>query len=121
MTVLSLPDDIALLEFFGEGPSAAEPADGFWAYTISDPRGVMLEFSFNVLEGSVQTRLEVGGLPLSVVSHECAESIGVEAGDLVARFRPADTKTELRISLRDHIECTWSTLLLAEGRDARRL
>ena len=107
-----VPDAIELLEFFGSEPVEASPCDGYWLYETSDSVGVTLRFSFDVLERSVQTCLEVEGAILETVSHEAARSISIDAttNELVARCEDACSRTTLRITLGDRIRCCWATL-----------
>lgn len=55
-----VPKESELVEFFGAEPTERSVKDGFWAFAVTDERGVKLRFSFDLYERSVQTMLSVG-------------------------------------------------------------
>ena len=109
---LLVPDEVELIEFFGSEPQLAEPQNGFWLYETRDASGVTLRFSFDVLQCSVQTSIELGDVSVETVSHECATCIRKDgaSNELVVEFEDAGSRTELRVSIEDRIRCTWATL-----------
>ena len=112
--VTTTPEEVDLQRFFGGEPKQAEPQDGYWMYEASDSARVTLRFSFNLHERSVQTSLDVAGANAATISHECARAIRIDAAtdELVAEFDDGDSRTELRICLRERIRVIWATLAI---------
>lgn len=103
-------DEVELLEFFGVEPVARAVEDGYWCYEISDKRGVMLRFSFNLYERSVQTALSLGGSPVATVSHEGVDRMAVREGKLRCEFSTKGEKTALTVETGGSLSVTWSSL-----------
>jgi hypothetical protein len=103
-------DQLELLEFFGAEPVARSLDDGYWCYEVSDKRGVMLRFSFNLYERSVQTSLLLAGVPLAIVSHEGADRMVIREGKLRCEFTTAGEKATLDVEVSGSLSVAWSSL-----------
>jgi hypothetical protein len=105
-----VPREAELIEFFGAEPTERSVEDGFWAFTVTDERGVKLRFSFDLYERSVQTMLSVREVVIETVSHELADRLQVKGAQLQITFTGSDTKTILVVELTPSIKIRWSTL-----------
>lgn len=105
-----VPKESELVEFFGAEPTERSVKDGFWAFAVTDERGVKLRFSFDLYERSVQTMLSVGEVVVETVSHELAERLLIKGTQLQTTFTGNDTKTLLVVEVTPLIKVTWSTL-----------
>lgn len=104
-----LPDEVELLEFFESEAVTACPEDGFWCYRYSDPsHGLVLQFSVNIYEKSVQTTLLIDGDAIEVVSSEEAEYVRIEDDLLRVGFLGGESGLEIR--LRPSVRVRWSSL-----------
>jgi hypothetical protein len=103
-------DEVELLEFFGTDPVERSAEDGYWCYAVTDERGVMLRFSFNIFERSVQTVVSLGGTNIATVSHEAADRMIVRDGKLRCEFSSEDSKTTLSVETGRSLSVVWSTL-----------
>lgn len=106
---LRVPDDVALLQFFGVEPSESD-SDGYFQYDVADGVGTRLRFSFHLGERSVQTTISVGGNAVVTVSHELASEIALRNGRMECEFVSADSRTTLTIALGERIAVEWATL-----------
>lgn len=113
-TIMTMPDEVELLEFFGSEPVEQAPEDGFWCWEVEDARGLLLRFSVNLLERSVQTVLLYDGEEVATVSHESCTELRVTDVDghrqLVACFESPGARTKLVLTVGDKTSCEWSTL-----------
>lgn len=104
------PEEFELIEFFGTEPIERNVEDGYWRYDVTDRRGVMLRFSFDVHERSIQTSLLVADSVISEVSHEGAERIRIESNKLDCEFLFKGGRTKLEVHVSDRISVKWATL-----------
>lgn len=89
----------------------ASPQDGFWLYRFQDGNQVELLLSFDIFEGSIQTRLKFQGKEAITVSHENAVSISVEGEEKIsADFDVPNQQIFLEIHLAPEIQVKWSAL-----------
>ena len=111
---MQTPDDVDMLSFFESEPSESTPEDGYWCYSVRDSMGVELQFSFNLLERSVQTAIYFGEKLLCQVYRECANSIqftSIEGAEwLVADFSTPGHKGNMRLTWKQGVQVTWSDL-----------
>ena len=105
-----VPGEAELIAFFGAEPTERSVEDGFWAFTVTDTRGVQLRFSFDLYERSVQTMLSFGEAVIETVSHELAARLQIKGTQLQTNFTGIDTKTLLVVEVAPSIKITWSTL-----------
>jgi hypothetical protein len=105
-----VPDEVELLEFFGDDPVERSVEDGYWCYVMTDERGLTLRFSFNIYERSVQTIVSLGGARVARVSHEAADRMVVRDGKLVCEFSSDGSKTTLSVEGGRGLCVVWSTL-----------
>jgi hypothetical protein len=70
-----VPDEFALVGFFGAEPVERSVDHGYWCYEMVDARNIRLRFSFDIFEQSVQTALQVADSPLVTIVHEGAGAI----------------------------------------------
>jgi hypothetical protein len=108
-----IPKESELVEFFGAEPTERSVKDGFWAFVVTDERGVKLRFSIDLFERSAQTMLSVREVVVEIVSHELAERLFIKGTQLHATFIGNDTKTLLVVEVAPLIKVTWSTLQTA--------
>lgn len=106
----SVPDDLELLEFFGSAPTLRD--DGLHVYEMRGSQGVVLRFSFDVFERSIQTRLSVNDEVQSVVCQENALRMWIDKAGLHADFVPSTTRTRLLIVSVPNLQVQWSTLVI---------
>lgn len=104
------PNEADLTDFFGAGPMDRSVDDGYWCYEITDESGVLLRFSFNLYERSVQTVLNVAGMAIATVSHESAERLVIRDSVLRCEFSGSASRTTLIVKLQQRISVTWTTL-----------
>ena len=108
--MFQVPDEYALLAFFGAEPIERAPADGCWCYEFTDRRGVTLRFSFNIFQQSVQTTVLAAGVPVSTMSHEGAERLRVDSDRLNCRFSLRGAESTLSVQLGDQLGINWTIL-----------
>lgn len=104
------PSEADLVDFFGTEPIDRSVEDGYWSYEITDDSGVLLRFSFNLYERSVQTVLQVAGAAIATVSHESAERLAIRDNVLRCEFSGSASRTTLIVKLQERISVTWTTL-----------
>lgn len=75
--IKTYPDDIDFLSFFESEPSYTDLSGQCVAYTVSNGE-VSLEFSFNVTEGWIQTRLHFNDNVISQYLTEGVDSIEIK-------------------------------------------
>jgi hypothetical protein len=97
-----------LLEFFWTEPAVD---DTVLTYSITDTRGVGLQFSFDEAEGSIQTAILFDGEVLNIVCHEQLLRFRVYGDTLLAECRGVDFKTTLELKVRPQICVRWSSLM----------
>lgn len=103
-----IPDDLALLEFFGVDPS--QRVDGLYVYELGDSGGTMLRFSFDLFARSVQTELSLEHGTCAVVVHECATRISIAPPALLCEFERSSSRTLLTITLTPILRVDWAIL-----------
>lgn len=108
---LYVPGEFELTRFFEGPPIERAPEDGYWCFASQDARGIKLRFSFNVFERSIQTVLSLDQDVLESVSHEHADALQIDGGELRATFTGRDEKTLLVVRVSPAITVKWSTLL----------
>lgn len=108
--VFVVPTEAELSNYFGSEPVSRSVADGYWCYEIEDARGVLLRFSFNVFERSVQTTLAVGRSNLTTVVCEGADSLRIDGPSLRCAFSTAGTAATLVLRVNDGILVDWASL-----------
>jgi hypothetical protein len=108
--VFSVPDALELTEFFGAEPVERSTDGGYACYEVADPRGVKLRLSFDVLERSVQTTIQVAHSPLITVVHEGARTMEVAPDRLICRFSYVSSDATLVLRLAGSISLEWSSL-----------
>lgn len=106
----TVPSEVELLEFFGAEAVERSVEDGYWCYEVVDDRGVRLRFSFDIQQGSVQTKLQVADSPLVTVSHEGARWMRVENRRLTCAFTYRGGDATLVLSVAGNISLEWSSL-----------
>ncbi len=109
-TSFSALDEIELLDFFGVEPLERDAADGYWAYEVTDQRGVTLRFSFSLYERSVQTVVRLGESVVASVSYEGAVSMRREGAVLRCDFLASGAKGTLSMSFGEAVRVDWATL-----------
>jgi hypothetical protein len=105
-----IPNEADLTDFFGAEPMDRSVDDGYWCYEITDDSGVLLRFSFNLYERSVQTVLHVAGMAIATVGHESAERLVISQSVLRCEFSGSALRTTLIVKLGDRISVAWTTL-----------
>lgn len=105
-----VPDEVALVELFGSDPVERSVESGHWCYEVAGKGDVVLRFSFNILEQSVQTALRVAGVPLATVVHEGAQAMSIDGDTLTCRFSFTGVDTTLVLRLGDSMNLQWSSL-----------
>jgi hypothetical protein len=106
--VFTIPDEFTLLEFFGTAPLERRVADGYWCYEITDTRGSRLRFSFHRTERSVETVLQVEGVPPVTVRQEGARLMTVGDRTLTCDFTHAGGDARLVLWREEAIRLEWS-------------
>lgn len=114
--MLKVPNELDLLSFFESEPIESEPGNGYFCYKVSI-NDSNLFFSYNILESSVQVRLQFEGANKIVISEEMAEEIkivkGVNTEKLSVTFKIGNlAQSNLEISIKPQIDISWSTLEL---------
>lgn len=108
------PTALMMLEAFGVEPSAAEPRDGFFAWTWTDDRGVSLRLSWDNFQRSVQVALTLHGRPLMTVCEEGATALRVEDRDghpaLRGEFHHRGARGQVLIDVQPEIRVEWGVL-----------
>ena len=109
-----VPDELSFLESFGVEPLESAPEDGYWCYRLADGAGGAVRLSFNVLERSLQTIQEFGGVGKATVSCEGAVSLRLadDGTSLNGECRSEGSRTTLELQVMPHVEVTWATLVV---------
>ncbi|GAB1438178.1 hypothetical protein MASR2M36_09220 [Providencia sp.] len=116
MFIESYPDDLELLSFFESEPTLADHLDRHFAYEFTDKNGIHLVFSFNALEGWIQTILEFNGnkiagyLSEGVSKFTIKEDVNSEYLYAEILFNDIETKVEVRI--KPFISIRWGSLTI---------
>lgn len=106
---MDTPDEIDLMAFFEAEPVTIEAKDGFHCYQHVDRnKPISIEFSFNIFEKSVQTKLFYNNEIVQTVSAESACKISIIHEALVVRFE--DDAGSLELKLKPEISVTWGFL-----------
>ncbi|KMW72049.1 hypothetical protein TI10_18350 [Photorhabdus luminescens subsp. luminescens] len=115
MFIESYPDELDLLSFFESEPTLVNKSDRHFAYEFTDDTGIHLVFSFNVLEGWIQTILELNGNRIAGYLSEGVNSFKIKDeinGEYIhSEIIFADTRTEVEIRLKPFISVKWGTLI----------
>ena len=96
-----------LLEFFWAEPLVDDTVS---MYSVTDARGVELQFSFDEVAASIQTLVLLNGEALANVSHEQLVRLRIYGDTLVAECRGADCVSKLELRVRPQIAVQWSSL-----------
>lgn len=109
------PDELELLEFFGNEPVEAVPNDGYWMYEVTDSIGATLRFSMSTHERSVQTSVWCAGAELVVVSCEGAYDFHVthdsNGAFLRGSFLSEANTMVLELRVLPQVSVRWTSLL----------
>ncbi|MDE1475748.1 hypothetical protein KKJ17_11280 [Xenorhabdus bovienii] len=115
MFIESYPDELELLSFFESEPTFFDKTDRRFAYEFTDDNGIHLVFSFSVIEGWIQTVLEINGNKIAGYLSEGVKSFKVKDeinGEYIhSEIMFADTRTEVEIRLKPFISVKWGTLV----------
>ena len=110
-----IPDETEFTAIPGAVVVDRAPQDGFWRYQFQDPDGVLVRFSFDRFQRSVQTTLVVGGVEVCTVSQEGATKIAIQDsaadGKIICEFATSTTRSTLRLWLAPRIRILWGTLV----------
>ncbi|MBN3575901.1 hypothetical protein [Vibrio neptunius] len=110
-----IPEDYELLEFFECEPDKEALSEGVFLYRISDTRGLVLDFSFHEIQGSVQTNLSISDIVVASVCQEGARELKIQedaSGQYIScNFEFGDAKSKVRIQVKPEIKVDWSTLV----------
>ena len=113
--ITDYPTEAEFLEISGSKPEISQPNDGFWQYKFVDNDNVVLELSFDIFEGSVQTILSFNNRELQINSYEGIGVLRIEkikgSYAIVGQLQTKGTKTKLTISLNPVIQVKWSSLV----------
>ena len=114
MFIESYPDDLALLSFFESEPTLANYLDRHFAYECTDVNGIHLIFSFSVLEGWIQTILELDGNKIAGYLSEGVNKFVIKE-DITGEYLYTeivfeDIKTKVEIRVKPFISIKWGTL-----------
>ncbi|WP_445495106.1 hypothetical protein [Photorhabdus sp. SF281] len=115
MFIESYPDELDLLSFFESEPTLVDHSDRRFAYEFTDGNGIHLVFSFNVLEGWIQTILEFNGNKIAGYLSEGVNSFKIKDeidGEYIhAEIVFTDTRADVEIRLKPFISVKWGTLV----------
>lgn len=115
MFIERYPDKLALLEFFESGPVEADKNEGRYAYTYQDKRGIVLTFSFCVVEGWIQSHIYYQDelIQQSLIENVSSFTLqsSIKGSYLYAEIITSDTSTGVTIKLEPVISINWNTLM----------
>ena len=106
-----IAEEHELIAVFGAVPDEARPHDGFWRFTKAIGPDLALDFSFDLMEASVQTRVSARGRAVSTVVREGLESIAVTERGTQIRVTFRDDNTVLSLRFDENVSVEWSTLI----------
>lgn len=113
--MLSIPDELELLDFFETTPLERTPEEGFYCYQVSDNRGITLVISFSGIEGSFQIRLKNAEEEVALFSQEGAKRLVLRRDAsgkyLYCEFELGLVKTSAEVRVLPKISVKWNTLL----------
>jgi len=104
---MKYPTELQLLEFFGVEPVIQ---DDVTAYTVFDANGLALTLSFNDMDDSLQTTLQIGERVIAVVCQEGMTRLWIGDGVLMGEFTYEDARISLALNLHPYIHVEWSGL-----------
>lgn len=111
---MRVPDEVDFISFFEAEAVESEPSDLYWCYRVRDGQNIELQFSYNLLEQSIQTTIQVGGRLLlrmvreGVISLQFSTIEGREC--LVADFSSPEIMGSMQLSWKEGVQVTWSEL-----------
>jgi hypothetical protein len=104
---MNYPSELELLEFFGVDPERSEDVTLF---RVVDPAGIILEFSYDDTDDSMQTALYVADRSICMVCHERMTRFWIDQSVLRAEFTYSDNKVTLSLLVHPTIRVDWSGL-----------
>ena len=107
---LIVPDESELVEFFGAEPIEKAVEDGYWCYEVSSTPDVLMRFSFNLYERSVQVELRTRNNVIATISHERATNICIDDKMLTCAFEGTNDTSKLTVNSEQAFRVNWSTL-----------
>jgi hypothetical protein len=109
-----IPNELALIEFFGVEPLEFAPKDGYWCYEITDQYQIRARVSFSIFERSLQIILFCNDREVMTVSQEGAVKLSTFKANsgltLHCEFTYADAHSAVSIQVKPEIKVNWSTL-----------
>jgi hypothetical protein len=113
--MLSIPDELELLDFFETIPLQTTPEEGFYCYQVSDKTGITLIISFRGIDGSFQIRLKNAEGDLALFCQEGATRLilrnDASGKYLYCEFELGKIKTSAEVRVFPKILVKWNTLL----------
>ncbi|MCV2884703.1 hypothetical protein OE749_08340 [Aestuariibacter sp. AA17] len=110
-----IPTDFELLEFFECEPDKEALFEGVFLYKKIDTQGLVLDFSFHKIQGSVQINLSIGDAVIVSVCQEGAEELKIQrdaSGQyILCNFKFDGAKSKVQIFVEPEIKVNWSTLI----------
>jgi hypothetical protein len=101
------PTTQALAEFFGVDVQTQEDV---WTFSVSGPDAVELEFSFDPIADSVQTRVLHRGQQAAVTSHEGVTEVRIDGTMLFVQCVSPSYAITLRLAVAPAISVEWAGL-----------
>ena len=115
LSVMTVPQEAEFKSLPGLAVVERAPEDGYWCYDITDPHGVTLRLSFDILQRSVQADFLVDRLELVSVSQEGATALLIGGAPdepwIRCEFRSRDAHGSLQIAIAPRITMRWATLV----------
>lgn len=106
-----IAEEHELIAVFGVVPDDARPHSGFSSFTKTMNPHLSLQFSFDLMQASVQTRITVNGRAVSTVAREGLDSIVVSECGRRVRVTFRNDNTVLCLQLGENVSVEWSTLI----------
>jgi len=104
---LDYPSALDLLIFFGTEP--IEEGD-VTTYEVQDDSGLVLSFSFDTSEGSIQTIVKQYGRVVSLTSQECLTRMWIDGDTFRAEFESGNYRITLAFKIYPFLQLKWSGL-----------
>jgi len=105
-----IPEEWEFISLFESLPFDSSPEDGYYCYKYQQ-ENITFTFSFDIFETSVQTKLELNGVPIETVLHEDAEKITIINNIIYVTFNKINYINNLKIQL-SPLNIEWSSLKL---------